>query len=204
MQRALVQAHYEEFSQKSTQESASLHNETLTSLKSPSEKSEKSDELICFNRYSVKELKKNVSGQHIRKHRLDKKRHLQCHKLTYKNCSHKYKRGVHFLSPIKLYGILYLGLLINRDRIQLGDLFRFIREGHLTFNNYIESFPEEYLDKFLNIQNNSKNNLFSNKFFRSTVAKIAIFLNVTSYIKVVDLTTLCQRFCNEMNLPGIS
>ncbi|XP_018578368.1 TATA box-binding protein-associated factor RNA polymerase I subunit B isoform X2 [Anoplophora glabripennis] len=192
---ALAKACYEEFSQRSAQESSSLHNETLTSLKSPSEKSEKGNQPINFNTYGVKELKKKYS------HKLDKNKQLPCHKLTYRNCSQTYMRGVHFLSPIKLYSILYLGLLIGRSQIQLGDFLRFIREGHLTFNNYTELFPEEYAEKFLNIQNNNKNNLFSNKSFRITTAKIAIFLNVATYIQVVDLTALCERFCTEMNLP---
>lgn len=201
LQRALVEAQYEEFSQRSAQESTLLHNETLTSLKSTSEKSEKSDEPIHFNKFGVKELKKRKWSGNYKKQKLDD---MQCCKVTYSNCSQRYMRGVHFLSPIKLYAILYVGLLINRSQIQLGDFLRFIREGHLTFNHYTNLFPEGYAEKFLNIQNNSKNNLFSNKFFRIAAAKMAVFLNVTTYIQVVDLTTLCERFCKEMNLPGNS
>ncbi|KAJ8924618.1 hypothetical protein NQ315_000768 [Exocentrus adspersus] len=199
--RAMFKTDLEDVSKQSTPATSSLHNETLTSLKSPSEKSEKTNEPLYFNRYGNKELKNKLTYRHYRKHKLDTRQTLKCHKLTYSNCSEKYKNSIYFLSPIKLYCILYLGLLINRDEIQLGDLFRFIREGHLSFNSYIELFPEEYMDKFLNIQNNSKNSLFSNHCFRTTAAKIAVFLKVTPYIKSVDLTALCKRYCTEMNLP---
>lgn len=176
-----------------------LHNETLTSLKSPSERSEKSEEAIHFNKFGIKELKKRKSSGHFKKHKLNRERH----KVSYRNnCSIKYLKGINYLSPIKLYVILYLGLLIIRSQIQLGDFLRFIREGHLTFNHYTKLFPEEYAEKFLNIQDTSKNSLFSNKLFRMVSAKMAVFLNITAYIQVVDLTILCERFCNEMNLPG--
>ncbi|KAJ8928998.1 hypothetical protein NQ314_018357 [Rhamnusium bicolor] len=201
-ERAFIKAQCEELSKKSKQENESLHNETLTSLKSSSEKSGKADHSMSFNRYSIKELRKTVSKRHCRKHKLNKEQNLKCHKFTYHSFSETYDKGVHFVSPIKLYCILYLGLLINRDKIQLGDLFRFIEEGHLSFNNYTQLFPENYSNKFLNIQNNNKNSMFTNRVFRVTAAKMATFLDVGRYIEVVDLTQLCQRFCEEMNLPG--
>nr|XP_023030188.1 TATA box-binding protein-associated factor RNA polymerase I subunit B isoform X1 [Leptinotarsa decemlineata] len=139
--------------------------------------------------------------RHLTKHKADHSRNLTCHKFTYKDCSREYKNGIHFLSPVKLYCILYLGLLITKDKIQLGDLFRFIREGHLSFNNFTQLFPEGYTDKFLNIRNNLKNSLFTNKYFRVTTAKLATFLKVTTYIRVPDLVELTKRYCKEMNLP---
>ncbi|CAH1170138.1 unnamed protein product [Phaedon cochleariae] len=199
--RALVQVQYDEFSQQSNQESASLHNETLTSLKSGSDKSGEIETKLHFNRYSMREFRKHMSKKHFTKHKADIRRDLKCHRLSITECSNAYKYGVHYVSPIKLYCILYLGLLINREDIQLGDLLRFIREGHLTFNKYTDLFPESYTNKYLNIQNNSKNNLFSNKRFRVAAAKLATFLNIIPYIKMPDLVKLSERYCKELNLP---
>ncbi|KAG5883504.1 hypothetical protein JTB14_013931 [Gonioctena quinquepunctata] len=199
--RELAQAQYEEFSQKSNQESTSLHNETLGSIKSSSDRSVNANNKIRYNRYCIKELRKKMSQRHYEKHKLDHLNELNCHKFTYKDCSKSHQLGVHFLSPIKLYCTLYLGLLIIKDKIQLGDLLRFIREGHLSFNNYTQLFPENYTDKFLNIRNNCKNVLFSNRQFRVVAAKLAKFLEVTIYIGVPDLVELGRRYCQEMNLP---
>ncbi|KAJ8970841.1 hypothetical protein NQ317_014272 [Molorchus minor] len=108
-----------------------------------------------------------------------------------------------YMSPIKLYSLLYLGLLINNDEMQLGDLFRFMREGHLPLTNCAQLLPEGYLDKFLGLTNDCNVlKMFSHKEFRDYTARLAKFLNVVRFIGVIDITRLCQRFCKEMNLPG--
>lgn len=186
-------------SQQLTQDSLSLHNETLPSLRGSSSKSETPNEQLRYNVYSTREMKKKMSKKHVGKHKIFDE-DLKCHR---KITSKEYEFGVHFLSPIKIYCLLYLGLLITKDKLQLGDLLRFIREGHLSFNNYISLFPEEYSNKLLNIANNNKNAVLTSSSIRTYTAKMAKFLGVTTYIMVPDLNELCRRFCKEMNLPGM-
>lgn len=114
----------------------------------------------------------------------------------------QYKYGVHFISPIKLYSLLYLGLLIVKDKLQLGDLLRFIREGHLSFNKYTHLFPNDDGDNLWNIMNNIKNSSFSSDSIRVYTGKLAKFLGVTSFIRIPNCIDLCHRYCQEMNLPG--
>lgn len=186
-------------SQQLTQDSSSLHNETLSSLRGGSSKGQTANEPLRYNVYSTREMKKKMSKKHVSKHKIFDES-LKCH---HKISSRKYEFGVQFLSPIKIYSLLYLGLLITKDKLQLGDLLRFIREGHLSFNNYINLFPEEYSDKLLNITNNNKNAVISSSSMRIYTAKMAKFLGVTTFIIVPDLNELCRRFSKEMNLPGM-
>lgn len=179
-----------------------MQAETLNSLKSSSEKSSGNEE-IQFNKYSKKELKKMMKKNHLESHKKDLESNLKCHKFTHRTkWSVNYKSGVHFISPIKIYAILYISLLIIKDSIQLGDLFRFLKEGHLNYDRFSTLFPESYSDKTFSFHDYGKTCFFSTKYFRSTVSKLITFLEVDEYIKCPDLVELVQRYCTEMNLPG--
>ncbi|CAH0554355.1 unnamed protein product [Brassicogethes aeneus] len=194
--RALAESQLEELSKKSAQESSSLHNETLTSIKSGSNSSTLHKTRI--NKHSVKELRKVIGREHMKRHKRGDS--ITCHSATYKNASKKHKITV--ISPMKLYSLLYIGLLINKDDIQLGDLLRFINEGHISFDFYSDLFPEEYHDKVLNFNNHTVNKPYTNMGFRKQVAGLVILLGVQSYLTIPDLPRLCKRFCKELNLPG--
>ncbi|EFA09467.1 hypothetical protein TcasGA2_TC010961 [Tribolium castaneum] len=199
--RALAKAQYEEFSKKS-QETPSLHNETLTSLQTGSEKSSKNAVPIKYNIYATKELRKIKSSQyHWRKHRRDFERNLKCHKLSYRKISGKYRASPYILSINKLYAILYLGLLITKSKVQLSDILRFIKEGHLSFNYYSHFFPEDFVDKTLNFRNFKKNTMFVNAPFRTIAAEMSVLLQIDFYISCPNLIELCERYCGELNLP---
>ncbi|VEN37850.1 unnamed protein product, partial [Callosobruchus maculatus] len=113
---ALAQAEYADSSFRSTQESSLLGTETLTSMKSSSVTEENT---LKFNHYAKKELRRKLSSSHLKEHQKDINLTLNCHKLIYKERTRRYKRGVQILSPDKLYSVLYLGLLIIKDQIQL-------------------------------------------------------------------------------------
>lgn len=199
--RALAKAQYEEISKKS-QATSSLHNETLTSLQTGSEKSSKDSVPIKYNIYASKELRKIKNSRfHWRKHRVDFEHNLKCHKLSYSRISHKYRASSYILSLNKLYAILYIGLLIVKDKIQLGDMLRFIKEGHLSFNYYSHLFPEDFEDKVLNFRNFKKNKFFANGSFRLIASEILILLKVEYYISRPNLLELSERYCKELNLP---
>jgi hypothetical protein len=105
------------------------------------------------------------------------------------------------ISLNKLYAILYLALLIVKDKIQLSDMFRFIHEGHLSFNVYSHFFPEEFSDKVLNFHNFAKHSMFISAHFRKITSEMSKFLHVHSYVCRPDLMELCERYCRELNLP---
>ncbi|XP_057670748.1 TATA box-binding protein-associated factor RNA polymerase I subunit B [Diorhabda carinulata] len=197
--KALAEAEYREHTIKSKTDGSSLQNETLTSLKDNSEKSSECEEIV-FNKYVVKELRKSLSEDHLEVHQKDLDMNLKCHRIN-KLLSYAHRSSVHNLSPKKIYGILYLALLINKDPMQLGDLLRYLREGHLSLNSYASLFPEDYSNKNLNIKDNPVTHLYNSEIFRQTAGRLAKFLNVQKYICVPDLVALSRRYCQEMNLP---
>nr|CAI5835719.1 unnamed protein product [Callosobruchus analis] len=157
---------------------------------------------LKFNHYAKKELRRKLSSSHLKEHQKDINLTLNCHKLIYRERTRKYKRGVQILSPDKLYCVLYLGLLIIKDQIQLCDLLRFIKEGHLSYNNYNHLLQDEMSDKILAVQSHPKNMLLTHKGIRTTTYKLAKFLGILHYVEVPDVVKLCERFSREMNLPG--
>uniref|UniRef100_A0A6P7FIK9 TATA box-binding protein-associated factor RNA polymerase I subunit B n=1 Tax=Diabrotica virgifera virgifera TaxID=50390 RepID=A0A6P7FIK9_DIAVI len=196
--RALAKAQYKERSvQSKTDGSSSLHNETLASLKSHSEASV--EEEVQFNKLGVKELKKTMSYPRIKRHQ---KEILSDTNKKPKKVTEAYRVHPYHLSPFKIYSILHLALLIKKDPMQLGDMLRFMREGHLSFNYYSHLFPESYDSKRLNVVDFRTNfGSLGHSRFRHTTGKLANLLDVCSYISCPDLVALARRYCEEMNLP---
>ncbi|XP_072391945.1 TATA box-binding protein-associated factor RNA polymerase I subunit B [Diabrotica undecimpunctata] len=192
--RALAKAQYNE--QSKTDGSSSLHNETLTSLKSHSENS--ADKEIQFNKFGHSELKKIMSSQRIKRHQ---KEILSDTNRKRPRFSSHYHINSYHLSPSKIYCILHLALLIKKDPMQLGDMLRFMREGHLSFHCYSHLFPESYANKRLNIADFRSTISLSHHEFRKRTAELANLLDVCSYISCPDLVALARRYCEEMNLP---
>ncbi|CAG9863881.1 unnamed protein product [Phyllotreta striolata] len=177
-----------------------LHNETLATLKNPAASSESSKQ-ISFNKYSLGELRSTVCKEHIQVHKRDLRLNLKCHKFTHETCSIDYTKGAYIISPLRIYSILYIALLVKRDVIHLGDLLRFLREGYLNCNRFSSLFPDSYADKILNIQDNSIKGIYSHTVFRSTASKMIEFLEIQDYIVCPDLSILAERYCSELNLP---
>ncbi|XP_030756682.1 TATA box-binding protein-associated factor RNA polymerase I subunit B, partial [Sitophilus oryzae] len=198
--REFVQSQYEELTlSQSLSQSTSLLGETLSSLKSDSEKSEHSAK-IEYNKYSKAELKNIMSKAHLKKHKFDISGDMTCHKFLTKDFKGKFTNNPSVLTVQTLYCLLYIGLLIIQDSTQLSDLFRFIREGHLSYGSFRHYFDEEAKDETLNLPL-PQQIFFANLPFRKKSAKLAQFLDVAQYIKKPDLIKLCQQFCKEMNLP---
>lgn len=198
--RALIQAQYDDITQKSEGTPPSLHNETLTSLQG-SEKSSKHSIPISYNIYAQKEVLKKINRHHLHKHSLDFGSDLKCHKLSYRKISHKHRTSPYILSLNKIYSILYLALLIIKDKIQLGDILRFMKEGYLTFNNYNNLLPDDFTEKKYNFKNGKKNIMFTNSNLRQSTTQIAKFLKVDWFLVCPNLIELCERYCKELNLP---
>ncbi|XP_060526939.1 TATA box-binding protein-associated factor RNA polymerase I subunit B [Cylas formicarius] len=189
---ALMKSDYQEASQTLTQDS--MMSETLSSLKSNSTHTEKANK-IQYNTHSKHYLKKRMAKEHIKEHRQDLRKELKCHKMTYKH-SYKFAVGPSVITIGKLYQILYLGLNITRSDIQLGDMLRFIREGHLSFGAFFHLFPED-----VKVHMKKHQHLVTFTVFRDKIAGLAKFLDLTVYVEMPNLITLCARYCKELNLP---
>lgn len=87
------------------------------------------------------------------------------------------------------------------DEIQLGDLIRFFREGHLTFQNITSESSENEINKIL----------FKNQISRSDGAfpshkalrQISLLLKkeIGFEFKIPDMRALCKRYVDELCLP---
>ncbi|KAF5272113.1 hypothetical protein FQA39_LY01196 [Lamprigera yunnana] len=199
--RSLVLSTYDEYNSTLQSEGDSLANQSLQSLRSE-QGSLKEENILQYNRYVKKEFLKYMGKSHLKKHRRDINSEQTCHKITKKSFSPTYYGGPVVLMRNKIYAVIYLGLLINKDNIQLGDLLRFIREGHLSFHNVLHFFPEDCLDKVLNLRRwNDRQHFLTHLGIRKTTAQIAHFLDVTSYVPIQDIVQLCRRYCKELNLP---
>ncbi|KAF2897605.1 hypothetical protein ILUMI_08574 [Ignelater luminosus] len=201
--RSMIVAQYDELSNTMQSEDVSLHNQSLISLRSGSDSSKtKEEKYLRYNEGSKKELLKIMTKHHLKAHCRDVDSLLDCHKVSYKTLTHKFAHGYEVLSRSKIYALLYLGLLINKDKIQLADLLRFIREGNLSFHSVRHFFPEEYEGRIASIKSwNSANTLLCHFRLREIAADIAKHLKITKYIPRQNLAELCRRYCTELNLP---
>lgn len=155
-----------------------------------------------YNRYARKEILKQVTKNHFKNHCKDFEDELKCHKMTYQSVSRAYEQGITIITRNKLYTIIYLSLLIIKDKIQLGDLLRYIREGHLSFDHVEHFFPEGMnTSSFnMNVYAGSSHLLCHNR-VRETAVSLSKFLGISQKIRIQNLVELCERYCKELNLP---
>ncbi|XP_067007471.1 TATA box-binding protein-associated factor RNA polymerase I subunit B [Anabrus simplex] len=120
----------------------------------------------------------------------------------------KEKRLLHYTNPntlsrFRLLVLLHIALLCSRERIQLSDILRWVREGHLAYYEISHLLPSNYCIK-------GKDHLaFSPEVYlpsystvQKTAKKLAKLLNVSNWMKpnLLDLTT---RFLKELQLPAM-
>ncbi|KRT79760.1 hypothetical protein AMK59_7137, partial [Oryctes borbonicus] len=91
---------------------------------------------------------------------------------------------------------------MNKDDIQLGDMLRYIREGHLSFQHCNHFFPEEVIENDLNICTFNHGQVPVGSFgIKSCSMSIASLINIKKYLPVQNLVELSKRYCKELNLP---
>lgn len=151
---------------------------------------------IEFSRLSRRLLKKVMPKKHIRKHENDGQ--IDCHAFRRGNLSLSYHP--HVVTRNMVYELIYLALNQIGDTIQVGDIIRYIREGHLTFIKVDKFFPD-------NVQNQQMQNNFnssssaapSHEFLRYGAENQAHLLHVD--LKLPDFTLLTKRYVEELSLP---
>lgn len=184
-----------------TLDSTATHSQSLASLKSSSDSSKKPHKIV-YNRFARKEILKQTTKNHLKNHCKDFENELKCHRMTYQSLSRGYEQGVTMITRNKLYAIVYLSLLIVKDAIQLGDLLRYVREGHLSFDHVEHFFPEGLNTSGFNMNVYAgSSHLLTHNRLRETAATLAKFLEIPRKIRVQNLVELCERYCKELNLP---
>lgn len=189
-------------SQHSTQNSeSSLLNHSLGSLKSNTSDTQK-ENFLNFSSYAKSELQNHMTKTHLQEHIEDVDVALNCHNLSYRNITCSYKKTPTVMTQTKLYAILYLALLINKDEIHLGDMIRFMNEGSLSYNYYQHFFPED-IDSQTSFLNSFKiNRVYKHDTYRAESGKLAAFLDLNDDIPIPNMVNLIKRYCKEMNLPN--
>lgn len=137
-QKLLLKAEYERFQECSGSKSNNLSG-TLTTKTSFSQSStDVSNDVnaLTFSRFARKTIKLYKKRQSLK---TNKKPVIHYIKKKY----HKPRfRDYDSVTRVLLYGLLYLALNNCQDSIQLSDMLRFLKEGHLTFFDISKFFPE--------------------------------------------------------------
>lgn len=90
-----------------------------------------------------------------------------------------------------------------KDKHHLGDMLRFIKEGHLSFNEFKHFFPENLANKKLNIATYAEKTAFlCHLSLRESAGELMHVLKVSKYVPKANIVELAVRYCKELNLPG--
>lgn len=117
-----------------------------------------------------------------------------------KHISTQYKMGPNIITPMRLWAIVYLALRIHNQPIQLGDMLRYGREGHLSYYKLDHLLPPE-LDLTANERNFLTQNVeITHKGMRQIIASMAKLLGVWNIV-CPDFLSLVNRYCQELGLP---
>lgn len=154
---------------------------------------------VEFSRLSRRLLKRIMPKKHLRKHEQDGT--ISCHAFQRQN----YRRNYHpeIVSRNMMYELLYLALNQIDDSIQLGDMLRFIKEGHLTFTNVVKFLPDDLsAEQRIRLQNSftgSASTCPSNAFIRLGAKQLSQLIGV--HMRMPDLAALTARYVAELALP---
>lgn len=155
---------------------------------------------IEFSRLSRRLLKKSMAKRHLRKHEQDGQ--LECHEFKRKSYARSYHPEI--LARNTIFEVLYLALNQCGDDLQLGDMLRYIREGHLTFNNILKFFPPDLgvRQKFqlYNQFNLSATSCPAYAHLRFGARQMVRLLGVR--MRPPNMVALTKRYCAELALPG--
>ncbi|KAL0277695.1 UNVERIFIED_CONTAM: hypothetical protein PYX00_004899 [Menopon gallinae] len=107
----------------------------------------------------------------------------------------------------KLLELIHLSLLMTGDELQLSDLLRFIREGHLSFAKVTHFLPD---DITLFEKDHSFIESISDAFMPTHLKQRNIGGKLTKILRIKkfplpDMECLIKRYCHDLNLPdGLS
>nr|XP_034178878.1 TATA box-binding protein-associated factor RNA polymerase I subunit B-like isoform X1 [Osmia lignaria] len=192
--KLLVAADYDRYLQsQASSDDANTGSQSVYSNQSSSVKSSIDERKVQFSSHAKQEAKKiKKLAKNIPKHKRAK------YKATH--ISTQYKTGPHVITPMKLWAIIYLALRIHNQPIQLGDMLRYGREGHLSYYKLDHLLPPEVSSTKIEKHFLSQNVEITHKGMRRTIASMAKFLGVWNVI-CPDFLPLINRYCQELALP---
>lgn len=200
----MARAEYESFTTNTQTSDVSFQNLTLSNVGVSDDESVTSEKRIKFNKVATKEILKHMSKTHLCKHIDDVTGDLKCHEIK-SNLTSSYLKGPSILTRNKLYSILYLGLLITQSDLQLGDLLRYCREGHVSYLSYNHFFPETFSEKQIDavMYQLGRKIIPTHENIRQTSQRLFHMMKLTTCDLSPNILKLCERYCKELNLPGI-
>lgn len=178
--------------------SLSVNNLSASSFSTKASSGSENSVRIEFSRLAKRCLKRKIPKKHLQKHEHDGS--MDCH--SFKRADINKSCYPEIVTRSVLYEILYLALNQIEDEIQLGDLIRYLREGHLTFYNVSKFIPANVTGT-QNIErkfNKAKNLFPSHNYVRLLAANHMQLLKV--HMKVPDMSKLCRRYITELCLPN--
>ncbi|XP_015597205.1 TATA box-binding protein-associated factor RNA polymerase I subunit B [Cephus cinctus] len=194
--KMLVAAEYDRYIQSqdsSEADAVSLMNQSLYSLQSNGSRSSTRSKRVQFSKHAKMEAKRIKEATKILP--LAERRKLQ-EKYTRK----QYLTSPNMVSPVKLWAILYLALRIHDQQIHLGDMLRFVREGHLSYYKMDHLIPPEIVLTKSDLNIITQTTEITHKAMRNTSARMAKFLGVRE-ITCPYFLPLISRYCQELQLP---
>lgn len=113
----------------------------------------------------------------------------------------KINRTALLLNEKTLIYILYSALNICESRIQLGDLMRMTREGHISFYNFLQHIPEAHRER-LSLTKGHSFAFNKTATIRSHLVKfVEIIPDLKNSFKTPDIKLLVKRYLKELSLP---
>lgn len=108
------------------------------------------------------------------------------------------------LNGSTLLSIIYCALNICRSKIQLGDLIRFVKEGHISYYKCNQLLPEELIenDVELSYKQHHTYNIVNFETFRMQLSYFTKLIpDLSSSFRTPNLIELVGRYLKEMQLP---
>ncbi|XP_037921048.1 TATA box-binding protein-associated factor RNA polymerase I subunit B [Hermetia illucens] len=158
---------------------------------------------LQFSRAARNFYKRFMPAKHLNKHEADSTYELRCHTL------HSYKFppgriGLERLSRKIIFSLIYLALNLIGDDIQLYDLLRFSREGHLSTVKFSHFFPEDIAQDCMEVMTNPQYygwTFFRSAIIRNTTANLLRFIHVPE-LRLPNITKMAKRFITDLSLPA--
>uniref|UniRef100_A0A1B0C8Z1 TATA box-binding protein-associated factor RNA polymerase I subunit B n=1 Tax=Lutzomyia longipalpis TaxID=7200 RepID=A0A1B0C8Z1_LUTLO len=137
---------------------------------------------LAYTSRARRSLKRRMPKQHIKKHSEDTDFLLECHKPNsrYKTA----EEHIETVSKTVLLGILNISLNLTKSDIQICDLLRFLREGHISIFNIEHFFPENVLEK-------------------TRLSSFAHLVGIHSFPTYNGQADVVRRLCNFLHVPQL-
>ncbi|XP_014600234.1 PREDICTED: TATA box-binding protein-associated factor RNA polymerase I subunit B [Polistes canadensis] len=190
--KLLINSDYEKYLKSQTNSDA-ISAVSISAYSSNTVRSFDKEERVSFNKFAkeekkkIQKLAKNVS-------------YIKRVKYRKKHITSQYKTGPCVITGIKLWAIVYLAMRIHKEPIQLGDMLRFAREGHMSYYRLDHLIPSEVKLSQNDVNFLTQNTEITHKGLRKIAARMAKFIGIRK-MSSPNLLPLISRYCQELALP---